>query len=71
MNERELLAAFSANVEDGTIEIVGVDEDGEFTFRLTEIGEQRVKALAAEAGVNLPDMKGKSFAEFMEAMGFR
>lgn len=37
--------ALSDLVEEGLVEIMGIDADGEFRFRITEAGIQRAEAI--------------------------
>ncbi len=69
MDKAAMERALSQNVEDGTVEMVGLDENGEFLFKLTEAGERRVRELAAERGLNLDDLMGLPFVEFAAAFG--
>jgi hypothetical protein len=67
----EIFESLSRWVESGHVEIVGVDENGELEFQLTERGIGYVEGLASARGVDLVALKesGASFAEYIEALG--
>jgi hypothetical protein len=48
-NLEAINAAISTLVEEGYAEIVGFGDDGEFTFRITALGEARVEKLLRDS----------------------
>lgn len=69
MSKDEISQALSGLVEDGSIEITGVDEDGELLFLLTEKGLREAEEVLRRRGVDPIALKDMNVEEFREAIG--
>jgi hypothetical protein len=68
-NDREIQERIDEAMRIGDVEVAGVDENGQTTYRMTAQGTAKVEADMRARGIDPDDVKRMGFAEFARRMG--